>query len=238
MQTRFLKIVIVLLFPIVVSAQSQNQKLLQGDSLFRAKQYTQAFGLYQSILSAKNYTPSMLLKMAYIQEGLGHVGPCLYYLNLYQLASGDEQASAKMEELAQKSQLEGYQLSQQDTAKEWLGQHLSSFSFLLLGGSFFLLVLTHVQKNKHKTYLPFVITSLAFMIVTVWASNINTAYKVIASSPHTYVLDAPSAGGTVLEILSEGHRMEATGKKDVWKKVIWRGKEAYIRSSQLYNVSF
>jgi hypothetical protein len=32
--------------------------------------------------------------------------------------------------------------------------------------------------------------------------------------------------------------MEATGKKDVWKKVIWRGKEAYIRSSQLYNVSF
>ncbi|MFM8739232.1 MAG: hypothetical protein ACKOC0_03415 [Cytophagales bacterium] len=236
MQIRFLKIVIVLLLPTVISAQSLSQKLLQGDSLFRAKQYTQAFGKYQSILSGKNYTPSMLLKMAYIQEGLGHIGPCLYYLNLYQLASGDEQASTKMEELAQKFQLEGYQLSQQKTAKEWLLRHLSSFSFLLVGGSFFLLALAFVRKNKRKMFLPFSITSCMMVAFTVWINNMNTTSIAIVSNPHTYVIDAPSAGGTVLEILSEGHRMESTGTKDVWKKVIWRGKEAYIKNNQLSEV--
>ena len=42
----------------------------------------------------------MLLKMAYIQEGLNHVGQALYYLNLYYLASKDKSVLGKMEELA------------------------------------------------------------------------------------------------------------------------------------------
>ncbi|MFM7858641.1 MAG: hypothetical protein ACKO96_43655 [Flammeovirgaceae bacterium] len=236
MQIRFLKILIVLLLPMAISAQSLSQKLQQGDSLFRAKQYTQAFSMYQSVLSGKNYTPSMLLKMAYIQEGLGHVGSCLYYLNLYHLASGDEQASTKMEELAQKFQLEGYQLSQQKTAQEWLLRHLSSFSFLLVGGSFFLLGLAFARKNKRKIHLPFSITSCIMVVFAIWINNLNTTSIVIVSHPHTYVLDAPSAGGAVLEILKEGHRMEAKGTKDVWKKVIWRGKEVYIKNNHLNEV--
>ncbi|MBK7650109.1 MAG: hypothetical protein IPJ20_04215 [Flammeovirgaceae bacterium] len=48
------------------------------------------------------YTPAMLLKMAYIQEGLGRISQSIYYLQLYYKATNDEQALSKIEELATK----------------------------------------------------------------------------------------------------------------------------------------
>src|SRR5690348_1763124 len=100
LQTWFLKFVITssfFFFCLVTVAQAQ--KIKQADSLFQAKQYTQSLALYQSVFNEKKYSPAMLLKMAYIQEGLGKIGQTLYYLRLYYLASDDEQALHKMEEL-------------------------------------------------------------------------------------------------------------------------------------------
>jgi hypothetical protein len=107
MQTRISIILSVLLFSFSALAQGP-ENLKEADSLFRAKQYTQSYALYDSLLAKKSYSAAMLLKMAFIQEGLNHTGLCLYYLNLYQRASDDHQAAAKMEELAEKNRLEGY----------------------------------------------------------------------------------------------------------------------------------
>ena len=115
LQTPFLKNVItsaILALSLYnVCAQSHTAELKKADSLFQAKQYTQSFELYTSVLKEKQYSPAMLLKMAYIQEGLGHTSMSLYYLHLYYLASHDDQALTKMEEIASKNGLEGYQSS-------------------------------------------------------------------------------------------------------------------------------
>jgi hypothetical protein len=116
MQTKILKILPILLFPLFCLGQNTRQKIKHADSLYRAKQYTQSYTIYQSLLAQNQYSPAMLLKMAYIQEGLGHQGLCLYYLNLYQNASDDHQATTKMEELANKHRLEGYQSSDSSRA--------------------------------------------------------------------------------------------------------------------------
>jgi hypothetical protein len=237
MQIRFLKIVLVCLLPWVATAQSKSGRLQQADSLFRAKQYTQAFVLYQSVLSEKNYTTAMLLKMAYIQEGLGHIGSCLYYLNLYHLASGDEQALGKMEELAQKKQLEGYTLSQQHAVSEWWQRNFSSISFLAVALAGFLLALAFVQRKRKTTFLPLALVAVVLLIFSFLAGNFLGEHSTaIVESPRTYVLDAPSAGGTVVEVLSDGHRIQVTGATDVWQKVIWRDKVAYIKRGQLRDV--
>lgn len=237
MQIRFLKIVLVCLLPWFAAAQSASDKLKQADSLFRAKQYTQAFVLYQSILSEKNYTAAMLLKMAYIQEGLGHIGSCLYYLNLYHLASGDEQALGKMEELAQKKQLEGYTLSQQHVVTEWWQRNNSSISFLAVALGGFLLALAFVQRKRNATFMPLAVVAIGSLIFSFLAGNFWGQHSTaIVDSPRTYVLDAPSAGGTVVEVLSDGHRLQVTGATDVWQKVIWRDKVAYIKRGHLREV--
>src|SRR6185436_7100842 len=93
--------------------------LAKADSLYSSKQYTQALDFYQLLHKSGQYTPAMLLKVAHIQEGLGRLGESLYYLNLYFLATDDQQALKKMEELAKKNNLEGYETSETTHFLAW-----------------------------------------------------------------------------------------------------------------------
>ncbi|HET9052993.1 MAG TPA: SH3 domain-containing protein, partial [Cyclobacteriaceae bacterium] len=94
MQNRVLKIVnlslFLLLFPLALSAQSNNPLLGRADSLFQQKRYIQSLELYQKLFEGHRYTPAMLLRMAYVEEGLNNIARAAYYLNLYYLATRDE----------------------------------------------------------------------------------------------------------------------------------------------------
>jgi hypothetical protein len=234
MQIRFLKILVILLAPSLCAAQSINTKISRADSLFRAKQYTQSFALYKSVLETKQYSSAMLLKMAYIQEGLGHIGQCLFYLNLYQIASGDEQTITKMEELAEKGNLEGYKTEENSPLVEWLSKHRFILSFGISLMAVGMIGLAVFQKRKSMSVLPPLIGAFVFMALLLIINNFWYApTRVIIDSPRSYLVDAPSAGGTVVDVVSSGHRLEVTGKKDVWLKVKWREREAYIKSNQV-----
>src|SRR3989337_2464064 len=91
------------------SAQISGYRLKTADSLFQAKRYTQSLEHYEEILRQKQYSPAMLLKMAYVYEGLNQIGSAMYYLNLYYIATSDKSVLDKMDELATKYDLEGYQ---------------------------------------------------------------------------------------------------------------------------------
>src|SRR5260221_9847791 len=100
-----------------ISIGTASGKLGLADSLFRQKQYTESLELYEEIFQNNYYTPSLLLKIAFIQEGLGHLGQSMYYLNLYFLATHDPQTQIKIEEMAARNKLEGY--SDSDAARLW-----------------------------------------------------------------------------------------------------------------------
>src|SRR5687768_6280917 len=103
MQRPFLKILAVFTLLMTTasasSAQTSQYRLTVADSLFQLKRYTQSLGHYEEILGQRQYTPAMLLKMAYVQEGLNHIGPAMYYLNLYYIATNDKSVLTKMDEL-------------------------------------------------------------------------------------------------------------------------------------------
>src|SRR5690349_20257780 len=81
-----------------VSAQSFDFQLELADSLFMEKKFTQSLEVYRQIYDQGAYSPAMLLKMAYVEEGLGHTARSLYYLDKYYLMSRDDRALEKMEE--------------------------------------------------------------------------------------------------------------------------------------------
>ena len=151
-QTRFLKnIITIALFGFIfihALAQSHPIELKQADSLFHAKQYVQSFERYSALLKEKQHSPAMLLKMSYIQEGLGHTSLSLYYLNLYYLASHDEQALSKMEEIASKNGLEGYQSSDLNNFLNRLKQYSDQITLMLLSIIMFFFALIFYQKIK------------------------------------------------------------------------------------------
>jgi len=241
-QTQFLKNILTLAILALsiynACGQSHSYALKKADSLFQAKQYTQSFELYTTVLKEKEYSPAMLLKMAYIQEGLGHVSMSLYYLHLYYLASQDDQALEKMEEIASKNRLEGYQSSDFNTLIIKLQHYSVQITALLLAFIVFFFALVFYQKTrqqKRPIFAAFVL--MLFLGVLFVQLHFSDYLKVgIVSESSTYLMSGPSAGANVVAIVSEGHQLKILGKTDVWVRVNWNEKEAFIKESSLLPV--
>jgi hypothetical protein len=240
-QTPFLKIL--LISGAIFSSQFAHAdyvpaQLSRGDSLFAKKQYTQSFELYQSLLQSGRYSPAMLLKMAYIQEGLGSISLSLYYLNLYYLASGDEQALSKMEELAEKNRLQGYENTETTRIFFLIKKYNYYFSAALAALIVFLVVFQYKRKRNESSTKPFAIP-IALVIILL-AIQVNIPYEsstAIVTNSNTYLMSGPSAGANVVSLIKEGHKLKIKDKKDVWLKVEWLDKDVYIKEQHVLPVT-
>jgi hypothetical protein len=57
--------------------------------------------------------------------------------------------------------------------------------------------------------------------------------KGVIINTHAILLDAPSAGGNFIAPISEGNRLKIVEKNDIWYKVKWNEKYAYIRENNI-----
>jgi hypothetical protein len=235
MQRGYLKIVgliILLSFSVKSQAQITTHRLKTADSLFAAKLYTQSFEHYEQILQQKEYTPAMLLKMAYIQEGLNHIGRSLYYLNLYHLATKDKSAQEKIQELATKYNLEGYDVSETDQLLAFYHHNRLYVSAAL--GAFMIFLLATGYYGKRRGVTPYASLTLSIVFALAFFAHLYYGVEVktgIVTSASTYLMNGPSAGASVVEIIGDGHRVEVIGRKDVWLRVRWAGNEAFVRET-------
>jgi hypothetical protein len=215
--------------------------LAKADSLFHVKQYTQSFELYHSLFEKKQYSNSMLLKMAYIQEGLGHIAQSMYYLNLYYLVTNDPVALNKLDDVASKNKLEGYASdSSLDAVKLFtlLKENYGRVVAALCSICIFLISFAFYQKMKrhHTPVVPAILLLFFLALLFVHGYFSSQPAQGIISSSSTYLMEGPSAGSSVIGIVGEGHRVEIIGKKDVWLKVKWTDKEVYVKESEILPV--
>lgn len=242
MQSRLLKFVVgcgIWLCAMGISeAQVSNYRLQQADSLFVQKKYTQSLEHYQNILSKKEFTPAMLLKMAYIQEGLHNVGDALYYLNLYYLASNDKSALVKMEELSGRYNLQGYENTEANLALAFYRDYHLNISLALAAVALFFVALAFSIKRKGQRPIGSAISTAVVLVILFFHINEGQDDPVgIIRASNTLVMDGPSPGASVIDIINEGHRVEITGKRDVWMQVKWNGQSAYVKQGNLMPVS-
>ena len=118
---------------VLLFGQSVSQELEIADSLFAKKKYTQSFDIYTGIL--ENYesrSPSMLLKMAFIREGLGDYSTALYYLSQYYLLTSNKQVLKKMEEVAKDHDLKGYTYTDADFFLTYYYKYLTQINIAIL----------------------------------------------------------------------------------------------------------
>jgi len=238
-QKRGVEILIIMALIFLHAPQLQAQPSAQitkaADSLFRVRQYSQSFELYKAILEQHYYSPAMLLKMAYIQEGLGHLGRSMYYLNLYYQATDDKQALYKMEEIAEKNNLEGYASTETSRLFLMLKENYMRISAMLGAIIIFLFaVLIYYRVRLHQK--PYFTAFMLLLVMGVLFIHVNFSRHMstgIVTNPLTYLMSGPSAGASVVSIVGEGHKLEITGKEDVWMKVRWLDKDAYIKQNSI-----
>jgi hypothetical protein len=236
MQTAVLKILFVSTLLLSAAPMAAQNSLAKADSLFQAKQYTQSLELFQSFYQSGQYSPAMLLKMAYIQEGLGHISQSIYYLQLYYQATDDEQAVRKIEELADRNKLEGY-TSNTDQAffRKLFSQYSLQLSGVLLAVILFFFALMIYQKRKENKKPLWAAFLLLFFLTLLFIQTNLTEDKVpgiVAEGP-TYLMSGPSAGASVVAVVGPGHQLKVTGQQDVWLRAEWADKTVFVKENKL-----
>ena len=244
MQSMVFKIMLILFISVATfssPAKSQDfqQQMSKADSLFGQKKYTQSYILYDSIYHVgKLSSPSMLLKMAYIREGLGDYTMALYFLYDYYIQTSDELALEKMESLAGAKSLSGYEYSDKEyflsvyhEYYEVLLMALGGISLLFLAGVLYQRFRFH--RKPVSNYVLFTFFSLALLYVL----NIGMGYQeAIVIHQNTYAMDTPSSAGNVVDIIGKGHKIMIDGSKDVWYKINWNDQEVFVKKKNVLPV--
>jgi hypothetical protein len=217
-------------------AQDLDGTLEQADSLFTEQRFTQSFELYQSLYEEQQYaSPAMLLKMAYIKEGLGDITLAQYYLNEYYLATSNDLALQKMENLAETHGLEGYN---HDDITFLFNLYYKHYNWLLIG---LILLTTAVftfvlyQRFKlHNKPIPSTLFLVVLLIGLFFLVNFGKDYdKGLVIKNNTFVMSAPAAGADVLDVLQKGHKVEINGSHDVYSEIMWNGEKVYVKTRDL-----
>lgn len=219
-------------------AQTSSYRLQTADSLFQAKRYTQSLEHYEEILRQRQYTPAMLLKMAYVNEGLNQIGSAMYYLNLYYIATNDEKVVRKMDELAKKFDLHGYETTDGDRFWSfYLDNHLY-ISITIAALMILVLSIMYYTRTRLHTRPVSSTIALVILVITLFVHQqyAGTRTRGIIFNASTYLMTGPSAGATVIGVVGDGHRVEVIGKKDVWLQIEWDNDVAFVKENAIRTV--
>ena len=213
-------------------SQAQNDKLLkQGDSLFSSGRYVEALSIYDHLLNKrKEFSPQMLLRMAFVEESKNNYPQALYYLNLHYRISPDKQVLRKLEELAQTHQLEGYQytdktyfLSLYDSYRWYI---ISSFGIII-----FIMVIWIISRvRQERPIVPPLVIGFSVVVILLLLHNFATQRTLgIIQNDYTTFVESPSAASPVLSIIKKGNRYQILDKKDFWYKITIDNQTGYVR---------
>jgi len=216
--------------------ETPKEKLQLADSLFQQRKYTQSFELYENIYTQdKKASSAMLLKMAFIKEGLGDYTNALYYLNLYYLKTYNKRVLKKMENLAEQNKLSGYNY---DDVEFFLNiYHKFQFQINLLILTlillFFAMMLYQKRTSNQRSHTPGIVY-ICLLVTLLFLNNfVRERPQAIITSADAYLMKGPSPGADVIDVVSKGHRVDILGKEDVWVKISWNEHSAYIKSFNL-----
>lgn len=219
-----------------VYAQADNLTLAKADSLFQRQHYSDALQLYEQLLeNSQQYSPQMLLKMAYIKEGLRDYTGAMYYLHLFYTKEPSRSTLKKMEELALLHRLQGYEYNDLQFFKTQFSKHyMQLLELMLLAAVVTVTVLVIYWVRGRRFSKTFKIGFVLYLLFIVYYLNfLNLGDEGIIRNNHVAIMSAPSAGANWVATASQGHKVPITGQQDIWYEIKWKGEKAYIRKSNV-----
>jgi hypothetical protein len=216
-----------------IEGQSFDFQLKLADSLFQQKKFTESLAVYEQIYAQKAYSPAMLLKMAYVEEGLGHTARSLYYLDTYYSITRDERALEKMEETATAFQLRGYDITPLDRFLMFLtAWRIPVLAFLAIGTLGFGMAAWFSREKALAGFIVVVQFFFALALLFVINMDLKQDSGIVSQAP-LYIMSGPSSGADVVAIIGNGHKLDIEGREDVWLKINWEGNEGWVKESGL-----
>ncbi|WKV11084.1 hypothetical protein [Marivirga harenae] len=213
--------------------QSLEKELVMADSLYEKKQYISAIKIYDKIYKEGKSSPAMLLKLARIEEGMGNIGNSIFYLENYFQQTKDETALQYLKETTEKKNAIGFEYGLSYKAdlfyKEWK-IYLQSFLSILLLFGFGMMIKNQKSATKKRSYFAF--TIFPILVIALLNNYQGKSEAIIISTP-SFLLEGPSSGANLIEKVNSPAKVQVKDQIDVWSKVVFEDKVAYIKTSQI-----
>lgn len=222
-----------ILFVQATNSQGITDELIRADSLFSNQNYKEAMGIYAEKYVEGVYSPAMLLKMAFVAEGIGDKEQATTYLGRYYDLKPDPLILSKLKTLTGQSTLWGYEINDQDRFLLFL----SDSKHYLVGGLLLLLLVVTVRfvwksrkKEESLTYWPI---GLLIGLILIANNFIRRPESGLITQSPAFVVAKPTAGGALIDRVEPGHRVKILSEVDIWYEIDWKSKRAYIRKDQI-----
>lgn len=204
-----------------------------ADSLFDSKNYTDAKFLYDNLYFEKKIeSQDLILKLAYVNEGLKKYEWTLYFLEQFlKVNPEDEKTKEKILKIAENNKFKGFEISDV--------KHIKAFIFLykdyLLGGLVTLILILfgiNIFFRKNKMIAQILILSFVILSLSYWISY-QESFKEAIIINDALLMDSPSAAGQLIQKIKPGHKATILKNIDVWSEIMIGKNSYFIKTSQL-----
>lgn len=240
-RTLLLGLILLLLCGLATKAASNNKQkktppstaesLKQADSLFNAGQYEAAFPAYRDqVWQQRRTTPELLLKMAYAQQQLGHHPAALLYLSLAHARQPRVRTWRQMAALAVQHRLVGYPATWQQELRVQAQRYYYPGLQALLAGAVLGAVWLLWRRSARGAWVGY---AVYVGLIGVYLHLLRPAPAALVARAGTTLMAGPSAGAAWLSTAAVGDRLVVLGQQDIWYRVRWQQREAYVREADL-----
>lgn len=208
-----------------------NEKYLlnEGDSLFQLRKYVDAKKIYENLYYEKNYfSDAMLLKLSFIEEGMGNYEKALIYLSKHYYQTHNKETSTKIESIAKKNELIGFEQNDLSLILNAYNKNIYLIHSILV--LILVLYLIIGEKKDISYHIRFMIISVLVLAIM----NFNLTKKQgIVDQDNTYIMNGPSSGSDVYSIIKKGNKLKISKEYSIWYEVIFENKKKYIRKKNI-----
>lgn len=234
------KIIFLLLFFLSIAQPANSQTDIKdpnhADSLFRNNHLLEAEKIYLQNLSKKELNSfETEKKLAFIAKEKNDWLMELYYLSSMQAQQTKLSTSFRLEEIAKKRNLSGYEVGVIERIRWFYFEYFPYlFLFLCLPAIYvaYALVIKKVQKELIPTYQIFYFFLYVFFLAAL-TNFPNFYFQGLTASNKTYMRNFASSSAPVVNIMSKGTRVNYIILTKDWIPCYFEGKIGYIKSEDL-----
>ncbi|MBV20361.1 MAG: hypothetical protein CL870_04585 [Cytophagia bacterium] len=237
MNTRTIRIslLILLFFPLILNGK--NNILSAGDSLFKKEKYYDAKKYYDSLFyNKKMFSYSMLIKMSFIEESLGNFEKSIYYLSFYKKRKANVDVDNSLKKIIVNNNLKSFEGSDYKFFEDKFLVNKYYVIYLLLSISVLIFIynIYNIYKRKKINYIKSFFTINIFLLIVL---NFKNNSSGIISNNNTFIMYNPSSGSDVHSIINKGEKIEITGETDFWYEIMINKERRYIRKKNLLKIN-
>jgi len=214
-----------------VFAPTAPNQAQSADSLFEQGRYEAAIPLYRTqVWQQRQASARLLMRLAYAEHQQAHYAAELLYLNMALARQPRLSTWRQLAALAQRQRLVGYPTTWQQEVRV----QVLRYYYPVLQGLLTVAVLVAVGlllrrgRTGRGTWLAYGFYLLATGAYLYWLRPVPTG---IVARPGVALMAGPGAGAAWLSTAAPGDRLPVLGHQDIWLRVRWQERTAYVRAT-------